>query len=233
MFSEKLITIACDGDDLGVQCRNTYESLCEALIDDFWFVVLPKNENQAYQLNSWTKNKNNIIIANHNEGVGGYVDRNIFFEYFPKNKVYTHIISGVIASDAYFQFCISKLEDKTVGAVGGIGYSAHGNWESIEGNMVLPKHLCHVLDDALWSWKNTGYRYGPPFQSLPGGHYDHQMHLHQLGLNLWSGPSESIIMLPEGYDIMENNDESVKYLEDTWRDKIEFLFPSDVMETYS
>lgn len=225
--------ILCDFGDVGLLAKNTYESIREAIHGGFWFVLIPGSQKDYEIAKSWANDKHGIIVANYKDLQGGYVSRNIVYDLFPESEYYTRVVPGAILTESYFSFLHEKMKDRVIGAVGAVGYYIHGNWENIEGNQVLPKHICHVVDDCLWSWRKTAHRYDVPFHTTKGGHYDHQFFLHSMGLNIVSAPSDSVLVLPDMYDIMALDDVAIHLLSEKWKCELDMLKPLDIVNMNS
>jgi hypothetical protein len=219
--------IICDDGNLGIQAKNTYDSIKRCLGDKFWFVLLPKTAEDSEDIASWASDERHILEVRP-DSIGGITGRNKVYDFFPKAEWVTRIAPGTIITTEYFNYLNLHRKDPTVGAVGAIGYFIHGNWEDIDGNEVPPRHLAHVLKDVLWSWKVDDYRYDEPFNNIYGGHYDHQLTMHEKGLNCLTAPATAVRVYPEetGYD--ETLEEAVKILSDRWAKRLDFLRTNEI-----
>lgn len=220
--------IICDRGNLGIQAKNTYDSLCSGVGRDFWFMLIPETEESYWEAKEWATDESRVVVCNPKNNLGGYLNRNKVYELFPKGEWITRVSPGVIITEEYFSYLNLHRNDPVVGAIGAIGYFIHGNWEGISGNEVPPRHVSHVLDDCLWSWRVDDYRYSTPFNNICLGNYDHQFYIHSQGKNCLTAPSSSVQFLPEDLNYDETLFESVKYLSKTWAKKLDFLRVSEI-----
>jgi hypothetical protein len=220
--------IICDKGNLGIQAKNTYESLVQNVGCDFWFVLLPTTQEEELEAREWADSEKHVIVCDHEYNVGGYLNRNRVYELFPKAEWFTRIAPGVIITEDYFNYLRKHKKDPVVGAVGAVGYFIHGNWEGVLGNEVPPKHMAHTLDDYLWSWKACLFRYEPPFNTMCYGHIDHQLFIHFLGKNCLTAPSSSIQFKPEGFSYDETEKDAIDFLANKWKGKLDFLKVSEI-----
>ena len=220
--------VICDKGSMGIQAKNTYDSLKESSGRGFWFVLLPENEDAYLEAKKWALDEKYVVICNPKHNIGGYVDRNKVYSLFPKADWITRVSPGVIFTPDYFSYLNTHRNDTTLGAIGAIGYFIHGNWEGIDGNEVPPKHVAHVLDDCLWSWRVNSYRYEPPFNNICLGNYDHQFYIHKLGKNCLTAPSSCVQFIPEELTYDETLFDSVKFLSDKWSRELDFLKTSEI-----
>lgn len=218
----------CDDGDLGISARNTYESIIEFMDWDFWFVMIPRDDADSITAKSWSENLRGVIVVDHRKLVGGFVSRNVLYDIFPKSHWFNRIAPGVVLNEDYMIFSSDTRQDKTIGAIGAIGYSIHGNWEGIEGCEVPPMHLAHILDDVLWSWRVDEYRYEPPFHNIACGNYDHQLHLHSRGMNCMTAPSSCAQYLPQSDVFDKTIGEAAKEISSRWSKKIDFFKTSEI-----
>lgn len=219
----------CDMGDMGVPAKLTYESILEFTDWDFWFVIIPANDSEHRKAMSWAKDIRGVIVADHRKLLGGYVSRNMVHDLFPNNKWFTRVAPGVVVGDDYINFLQTVKNDRAIGATGVLGFHVHGNWENIDGNEVPPRRICHVLDDSLWSWRVTEYRYEPPFNNIALGHYDHQLHLGSLGYNCFTSPSSCVRYLPDGNWSDPTIPEAVNRLSEKWSKRIDFVSVKEIM----
>jgi hypothetical protein len=221
--------ILCDKGSMGIAAKNTYESLLKCVGRAFWFVLLPETYDSYLEAKKWTTEESRVIVCNPKVFAGGYLNRNKIYELYPKADWVTRIAPGTIITEDYFSYLQQHRRDKTIGAIGAIGYFIHGNWESIDGNEVPSRHLAHVLDDCLWSWRVDSYRYEPPFNNVCLGQYDHQMHLHSLGLNCLTAPSSAIQFKVEDANYDESTLYAIKFLASKWNTKVDLLRVKEIL----
>jgi hypothetical protein len=220
--------IICDKGNLGIQAKNTYDSLQKCVGCDFWFVLIPETTESYLEALAWSADDRHVIVCDPEYNVGGYVNRNRVYDLFPKAEWYTRISPGVIITEDYFSYLRKHKNDSVIGAIGAVGYFIHGNWEGIMGNEVPPRHVTHVLDDYLWSWRASDYRYEPPFNVVCYGHIDHQLHIHSKGLNCLTAPSSCIQFKPDEFSYDETEKDAVDYLANKWKGELDFLKVSEI-----
>lgn len=219
--------VICDNGCLGIQAKNTYESIRSCIRDDFWFVLMPETRDSFADAIEWAVDIKHVVVCEPST-IGGSVKRNRIYDMFPNAAWITRVSPGVIITEDYFNYLKLHKRDKTISAIGAVGYFIHGNWEGIDGNEVPPRHLSHVLDDVLWSWKADEHRYAFPFNNICLGHYDHQMYFHEKGLNCLTTPSSVVQFIPDELDYDETLFEAVKYLSTKWSKKLDFLRTNEI-----
>ena len=94
--------IICDRGSLGIQAKNTYESLKSCIGTGFWFVLMPENKDDYIETKKWAADEQHVVICNPVSNVGGFLNRNKVYDLFPKAEWITRVSPGVILTEDYY-----------------------------------------------------------------------------------------------------------------------------------